>query len=585
MSSEHFTGRALVAEDFRLARRRAALQSIVARLTGKSAELLSYEDVRQKLRGRETASPKLKDVPLDAIVGSAGRYKEFTRDFLPRKTVNADRWIRVKMAMVGARGVPPIEVYRIGDVYFVLDGNHRVSVAREMGLTQMEAYVTEVKTRVPLSANVRPDELIVQAEYLDFLERTQQDVLRPEADLRLTASGRYPILLEHIDVHRYYLGLEQARTIPYAEAFTSWCDSVYMPVVQVIRARGLLRDFPERTETDLYLWISQHRGELEQALGWQVSTESTARDLKPHRASAHRSIPARERLLKVLTLRHEGMARPGRPPEDQRQTPGQPQTPHAREGHVVDDLLVAVDGEASGWNALEQAFLVARREKARVLGLHVVPTAARRSDNQAKAIEAEFEQRCRHANIAGRLAIDVGKTAETICKRARWADLVITGLVPPAQAGIRTRLGSEFRTLMRCCPRSVLVVPGAQGAPKCALLAYDGGPRSEAALYAATYLAGWWALSLAIVTVSDSVARAERIQAPARSYLEKHGVEGEMAPRAGPVAQTILREADTRASDLILMGGYGSIPLVEAVLGSTVDEVLRLSKRPVLIST
>jgi hypothetical protein len=171
MSSENFPGRATVAEDFRLARRRAALGSIIARLTGKPAELLSYEDVRRQLRGREKATPKLKDIPVDAIVGSAGRYKEFTRDFLPGKTVNADRWIRVKLAMVGSRGVPPIEVYRIGDVYFVLDGNHRVSVAREMGLTHLEAYVTEVQTRLSLSPDVRPDDLIVQAEYLDFLDR------------------------------------------------------------------------------------------------------------------------------------------------------------------------------------------------------------------------------------------------------------------------------------------------------------------------------------------------------------------------------------------------------------------------------
>lgn len=107
MAPEYLPGRATVAEDFRLARRRATLQSIVSRLTGKSAQLLSYEDVRQKLRGRETPTRILKEIPLDAIVGSAGRYKEFTRDFLPRKNINANRWIQVKMAMIGLRGVPP----------------------------------------------------------------------------------------------------------------------------------------------------------------------------------------------------------------------------------------------------------------------------------------------------------------------------------------------------------------------------------------------------------------------------------------------------------------------------------------------
>lgn len=163
----------------------------------------------------------------------------------------------------------------------MLDGNHRVSVAREMGLTHLEAYVTEVTTRVPLSPDVQPDDLFVQAEYIDFLERTRQDELRPEAELRLTAPGRYPILLEHIDVHRYYMGRDHAREIPYAEAFTSCYDTVYLPVVRVIVERGLLRDFPERTETDLYLWISQHRAELEQSLGWQISTDSAAFDLTP----------------------------------------------------------------------------------------------------------------------------------------------------------------------------------------------------------------------------------------------------------------------------------------------------------------
>ena len=442
MRSDNFPGRATVAEDFRLARRRAALQSVIARLTGKSAELLSYEDVRRKLRGHEKSSPRLHDIPLNAIVGSAGRYKEFTRDFLPRKTVNADRWIRVKMAMVGSRGVPPIEVYRIGEVYFVLDGNHRVSVAREMGLTHLEAYVTEVQTRLSLAPDVQPDELIVQAEYLDFLERTQQDLTRPDAELRLTASGRYPVLLEHIDVHRYYMGLDQAREIPYAEAFSSWYDNVYMPVVQVIRERGLLRDFPERTETDLYLWISQHRSELEQALGWQISTDTTARDLKPHQKLAHRSIPARDRLLKILTLQ-EGIASPRPPKEDPRAEDHPPQTPPAPKGRVVEDLLVAVDGEESGWDALDQAFIVAHQENARVLGLHVVPTVASRSNERVKAIEAQFEQRCRNANIEGRIALDVGKTAATICRRARWADLVVTGLVPPKKWGLRKRLGSN----------------------------------------------------------------------------------------------------------------------------------------------
>ena len=574
--SGYFPDRIVAVDDFKRARCRAALQSIVSHLTGKSSELLSYEEVRQKLRGRENSTHKLEDIPLEAIIGSVGRYKDFTRDFLPRKNVASDRWIRVKLAMIDSSGVPPIEVYRIGEFYFVLDGYHRVSVAREMGLTHLEAYVTVVATRGSLSPDAQPDDLIVQAEFIDFLERTKQHELRPEAELRLTESGRYPVLVEHIDVHRYYLGLECACEIPYETAFTSWYDNVYTPVVEVVRACGLLRDFPERTETDLYLWISQHRAELERTLGWQISTDNTARDLKSKQESER---PAKERLLNELT-RDENAARlppPTEPPA---------QTSPRRESRVVEDLLVVVDGKDSGWRALDQALEVARREDARVLGLHVAPTSADHSNDKREALEARFDQRCRDAGIAGQIAIDVGKTAETICKRARWSDLVVTSFAPPATGGLRTRLGSQFRNLIRSCPRPVLVVPAASTALQSALLAYDGGSKSEEALYVASYLASRWSLDLTVVTVSDSVSRASKIQTLARSYLEQHGIQAEMvALGKAPVAQTILHTADSRASDMILMGGYGLSPMVEAVLGNAVDEVLRKSKRPVLVLT
>lgn len=575
MAFEYFPERALVAEDFRLARRRAGLQAIVSRLTGRSAELLSYEEVRQKLRGRETSSRTLQDIPLKSVVGSVGRYKEFTRDFLPRKSVVADRWIRVKLAMIGSTGVPPIEVYRIGKVYFVQDGNHRVSVAREIGLTHLEAYVTKVTTRVSLLPDTQPEDLIIQAEYDDFLERTRQDQLRPEAELRLTVSGRYPILLEHIDVHRYYLGLNCSCEVPYANAFTSWYDTVYMPVVRVIRERGLLRDFPERTETDLYLWISQHRAELEQALHWRISTDKAARDLRPKQASIR---PAQQRLLNMLS-QDKGVTRS--PPRKE----NIPQEWPNRGGRVVDDLLVAVDGKESGWNALDQALSVACREDARVLGLHVVATDANRSNKQLKSLAAQFEQNCRIAGIMGQLAVEVGEPTDVICQRARWADLVVVGRPPPATRGRQTGLGLAFRTLLRSCPRPVLAVPEAITASQRALLAYDGSPKSEEALYVASYLASWWSHSLTVVTVGENLAKASKIQAPVRSYLEQHGILGEMVFGKGPVAETILRETEARASDIIIMGGYGFSPLVKAVLGSTVDEVLRMSRRPVFVLT
>jgi hypothetical protein len=230
--------------DFRRARRQAQLEQVMARLTGASTELLNYEDVRQKLKGSRITSRGLQDIPIDAIIGSVGRYTDFTRSFLPRQDEDQTRWARVERAMSNLVGLPPVEVYQIGKVYFVMDGNHRVSVAKQLGATHIEAYVTECHTKVPLSPDVQPQDLIVKAEYAEFLERTHLDELRPDVDLSMSLPGKYRELEEHISVHRYFMGIEQNQEIPYEEAVAHWYDTVYLPVVQMIRENGILRDFP-----------------------------------------------------------------------------------------------------------------------------------------------------------------------------------------------------------------------------------------------------------------------------------------------------------------------------------------------------
>jgi nucleotide-binding universal stress UspA family protein len=127
-------------EDFRRMRRRAGLQNIFNRFRRHSS-LLSYEDVRQQLRAIERSGSRLREIPLDAIQGSVGRYTDFTRDFLPTGSIDQQRWARVKAQFYTQEGIPPIEVYQISQVYFVSDGNHRVSAARAMGSSTIEAYV------------------------------------------------------------------------------------------------------------------------------------------------------------------------------------------------------------------------------------------------------------------------------------------------------------------------------------------------------------------------------------------------------------------------------------------------------------
>ncbi len=565
-------------QDFRRARRQAALERIVARLTGKSADLLSYEDVRRKLKVRSRAMRGLEEIPLDAVVGSVGRYTDFTRSFLPRQDSDEGRWARVKSAATGSSGLPPIEVYQIGEVYFVLDGNHRVSVARQLGATHVEAYVTEFRTKVPLSPDVQPNDLILKAEYADFLERTCLDALRPESDLSVTVPGQYRALEEHIEVHRYFMGLEQEREIPYEEAVAHWYDEVYSPVVQIVRERGILRDFPGRTEADLYLWVSEHRAALGQELGWEIETQTAAADLAAQSSPRLERIVARvgEMILDAVTP-DELEAGP---------TPGEWRTAYLaarQEERLFADILVPVGGEEIGWQALEQALEVVRREDSRLHGLHVVASKAQRDSEEAQAVQAEFNRRCEAAAISGELAFAIGKVPRQICERARWTDLVVVNLAYPPPPQPLARLDSGFRTLIRRCARPVLAAPGAASPLSRALLAYDGSPKAEEALFVATYLAGRWHIPLVVVTVMEGGRATPETLARAQAYMETRGVQATFVEESGSVAGAILETAKAHQSDLIVIGGYGHSPVLEVVLGSVVGQVLRESHRPMLI--
>ena len=185
--------------------------------------------------------------------------------------------------------------------------------------------------------------------------------------------------------------------------------------------------------------------------------------------------------------------------------------------------------------------------------------------------------------MGAQLAVVVGGTARKICERARWTDLVIVNLAhPPAPQPI-ARLSSGFRTLIRRCARPVLAVPRALSHLDRALLAYDGNPKADEALFVATYLAGRWNTSLVVVSVIETGRVTSETLVRAQEYLETHGVRATFVKENGSVAEAILRTAKGHESDLIIMGGYGLSPVLEVVLGSAVDQVLRTSRQPMLI--
>ncbi|MEA3351701.1 MAG: universal stress protein [Chloroflexota bacterium] len=561
--------------DFREARRQASFQEILKRLSGKNNQLLSYEEVRQKLHTREIGRTELREIPLDAIIGSVGRYTDFTRDFLPRFNSDEDRWARVMAKATSLEGLPPIDVYQIGEAYFVLDGNHRVSVARHLNAPNIQAYVTVVRTKVNITPDTQPDDLIIKAEYLDFLEKTRLDQLRPDADLTFTNPGQYPILLEHIAVHRYFMGLDEERVISYAEAVAHWYDTVYFPVVQIIRDQGILRYFPKRTNADLHLWISRHQAELEKSLEWTISPEVAAVDLMD------RFSPELSKRFSRLASKVYDAITPD--PLESGPAPGtwrQEIVSQRSEQNLFSNILVPISQTDEQQLALAQAITIARRESSQVQGLHI-------GESQTKTTQAladDFQHQCQAADVNGNFVVESGSVARITCERARWADLIVSKLTYPPDDHPLGRLSSGFRTMIRRCPRPILAVPNTVTSLSHALLAYNGTPKAEEALFVGAYLASKWGIQLDTLIIEQENLDTDRLQSRARKYLKDHGAGASiLTHEPGQRAKIILETAEQNNCDFILIGGYKAKPIIEVVLGSVVDEVLRNTKIPLLI--
>ena len=260
MDSKH-----LAQDDFERAYRKGFWRKLSSWLTGKRNELLPFDAVRERIPIRGQHYIGLKEVPIDQIVGSLGRYRDFDRAFLPRQDRTRSRWVSIDSAHYEDTILPPVDLFKVGEIFFVRDGNHRVSVARERGQEFVDAYVIEIEVPVPLTADMDMDDLDLKAEYAAFLEQTDIEKIRPQAEIELTLPGEYERLLEHISVHRWYIGEGQEREIPYEEAVASWYDNVYSPMVALIDEHQLLEDFPDRTRADLYLWIIEYEWFLREA--------------------------------------------------------------------------------------------------------------------------------------------------------------------------------------------------------------------------------------------------------------------------------------------------------------------------------
>src|SRR5512142_199828 len=274
-----------VRSDFSRARLKAFLNRVRAVVSRSPTTLLSYDEVKSALHVGGPIYRGVRTVRVEQIVGSLNRYHQFDRAFLPVEDRIGSRWQNVDRAFYQEISLPPVLLYKIGQVYFVVDGHHRVSVAREQGQEFIEADVRECATRVNITPDLKPEDLTILGEKVDFLERTHIDDLRPDSRIRLTVPDGFDRMLQHIAVHRYFMGLDLKRDVSEQEAITHWYDTVYMPIVKVIRQSKILKEFPGKTEADLYLWVLDHQRYLAEAEG---------QSLQPPEAAARGYIESRE---------------------------------------------------------------------------------------------------------------------------------------------------------------------------------------------------------------------------------------------------------------------------------------------------
>ena len=543
-----------VISDFQSARMKAGIQEVLARITGRSTQLLSYEEVAEKLKLRVRTERGVQNIPLNAIVGSVGRYTDFTRTFLPRSDNDQERWTRVKTAfMESGASLPPIEVYKVGEAYFVVDGNHRVSIARQEGLVSIEGRVIEFKTDTPLTPNVQPDDLIIKAEYVEFLDATNIHQAYPNADLSVTSCCQFEKLMDQIRVCQYTLQEESKQDVSLQDAAESWYNTMYIPLAEAIRDRGLLRWFPNRTITDLYLWISENRAALEKELGWEVRSDIAATDLILQ--SSVKSEPGSWRKAHTISRYTD---------------------------HLFEDILVPISGYKESWDSLDQAILIAQRENAKLHGLHIVDTLDDAESSDSLGVKARFDQTCKEAGVEGNLAVDVGDITTKICERAVLTDLIVLKITNPPSTGI-SAFQSPFRTIIERSSRPLLTVPDAAHNFKRALLAYDGTDRSKEALFVAAYLAETWKTELIVFTAPDGPKLKEDAQDHVRRYLEFHEMEAEYVISEHGAMDYLKKTVEERNVDLVLMGSHGGSVLQQILVGSALDYMLRESKVPTFI--
>ena len=262
---------------FDRARRRSAYTRL-ARIVGRGGprDLLPLDQAIERLRPFTRRYLGIRPIPVAQIVGTDSRGSDFDRDFLPRRPDVRERWRRVEQAFPDS-GFPPIVAYQLGDAYFVLDGHHRVAIARRQRMETIDAEVTALRARWHLPADADIVELIHAEQERIFMDESGLAEARPDAHIRFSRPVGYVELLETVQLHGYHRMLEAQRALPRAEIAEDWYATVYLPTIEAIHAERLDEVCPEVTDPDRFLWVWNRRRELIPEYGCQQLGEAARR--------------------------------------------------------------------------------------------------------------------------------------------------------------------------------------------------------------------------------------------------------------------------------------------------------------------
>ena len=260
-------------DDFTRARNKALFNEIQHFLSPEEVSLISLNDVKQLLKPTAETYVGMKIVPIEKIVGSEGRYNDFDNHFFPKSSHLRNRWQHVDEAAIKDIILPPIKVYEISGLYFVRDGNHRVSVAKSRGTEFIDAEVVSLQSEIKLNNPENLQDIIKQIinyEKRLFYAETGFGDITDYWCLDFSRTGRYDVIYNHILTHKYYMNQGKEEEVSMEDAVLSWFNTVYLPIVTSVRKCHILHKFPKRTLADMYVWIVRYWDSLKHTFGDDV---------------------------------------------------------------------------------------------------------------------------------------------------------------------------------------------------------------------------------------------------------------------------------------------------------------------------